>query len=80
MKTLPDSEAVRGAATKLFGSDSKPMTARYYALQAVKRGKSEGDAGKYVPATVKSIREKLANLKPAAKLSEKLKEAQKSNE
>lgn len=75
LTTLPDSESVRGAATKLFGSDSKPMTARFYALQAVKRGKAEGDAGKYVPATVKNIREKLAGLKPAAKLSEKFKGA-----
>lgn len=59
MGTLSDSEAVKGQATRLYGSDSKPLMARYYAVEAVERGTAEGDPGKYVPDFVKQVKSRL---------------------
>jgi predicted ATP-dependent endonuclease of OLD family len=72
MMLLPDSDKVKGAATKLFGSDSKPMSARFYAIQAVARGQVEGDAKKYVPQIVKEMATRLPALAAAEKISIKL--------
>ena len=72
LNTLPDSPKVRGEASKLFGSDSKPLTARYYAFKAVGQGASEGDASKYIPSLLRQMVEKLTHLTPAEKLSAKL--------
>jgi len=69
MVTLPDSEEVKGRATKLYNSWSKPLTARYYAIEAVTRGTEEGDPGRYVPDFVKKIRPKLETLCIAEKQS-----------
>ena len=72
MTVLPDSPQIKGEATKLFGSDSKPMTARYYAQKAIQRGVEEGDAGKYVPKFLKDIRQVLPAMKTCPKMSVKL--------
>jgi len=72
LNVLPGSEVVRGEATRLFGSDSKPLTARYYANTAISRGKSEGDPGKYVPSLVAQMVGKLKTLIAAEKMSVKL--------
>jgi len=77
MTMLPDTDKVKGAARKLFGSDSKPMAARFYALQAVARGQTEGDGKKYVPEIVKDICGRLPALTPATKLSSALEEKKK---
>jgi len=69
MNTLPDSEAVKQAAKDLYGTDSKPMLARYYAWQVIDRGEQEGDRSKYVPELFKRIKEKLLTLQPATKQS-----------
>ena len=62
MVTLSDSEEVKSQATRLYGSGSKPLAARHYAIEAVERGKSEGDPSKYVPGFVKQVAEKLRTL------------------
>lgn len=72
MTVLADSDAVKGAATKLFGNDSKPMAARYYAIQAVARGQAEGDLKQFVPEIAKKIAARLPNLVASEKLSAKL--------
>jgi hypothetical protein len=72
MTMLADSDKVKGAATKLFGNDSKPMAARYYAIQAVARGQVEGDLKKFVPQIAKEIAARLPNLAASEKLSSKL--------
>lgn len=72
MTILPDSAEVKNEAKKLFGSDSKPMAARYYAQQAIVRGLQEGDVGKYIPKFLKEVRELLPSLKAGPKLSCKL--------
>jgi len=72
MSILPDSEEVKGQATNLYGTHSKPLAARYYAIAAVKRGRTEGDPGKYVPDFVKQMREKLETLGMPEKQSYKL--------
>jgi predicted ATPase len=72
MTMLADSDAVKGDATSLFGNDSKPLAARYYAIQAVARGQAEGDSKKFVPQIAKEILTRLPNLTPAEKLSSKL--------
>ena len=69
MNTLPDSAAVKQAAKDLYGTDSKPMLARYYAWQVIDRGQREGDRSKYVPEIFKKIKEKLLTLQPAPKQS-----------
>jgi hypothetical protein len=69
MTLLPDSPQVKGAATRLFGTDSKPMAARYYAQAAIQRGVQEGDAGKYAPKFMKDIRQVLPGIKASTKLS-----------
>lgn len=66
MSTLPNSEEVKGEATRLYGSDSKPLAARYYAIRSVERGNAEGEPGKYVPDFVKRVAERLKVL-PAPK-------------
>lgn len=71
MTVLPDSDKVKGEAKKLFGSDSKPMIARYYAQQAIQRGTEEGDASKYAPAFVKEMRQALQSMKASTKQSTK---------
>jgi predicted ATP-dependent endonuclease of OLD family len=72
MTILPNSDEVKGEARKLFGSDSKPMLARYYAQQAIQRGEREGDVGKYIPKFLKDVRQLLPSLKESQKLSTKL--------
>ena len=72
MTMLVDSDAVKGAATRLFGNDSKPMAARYYAIQAVARGQAEGDSKKFVPQIAKAIVTRLPDLIASEKLSSKL--------
>jgi hypothetical protein len=72
MTILPDSAEVKNEAKKLFGSDSKPMAARYYAQQAIARGIQEGDVDKYIPKFLKEVRELLPSLKAGPKLSCKL--------
>jgi len=71
MTVLPNTPEVKGEATKLFGSDSKPMAARYYAKKAIQRGVQEGDIGKYIPQVLKDIRHALPNLKASTKPSKK---------
>ena len=78
MAILPDTDKVKGGATKLFGSDSKPMAARYYAIQAVARGQAEGDIKKYIPQIAKDISDRLPVLKAAAKISASLEEKMKA--
>jgi hypothetical protein len=53
------------------------MAARFYALQAVARGQTEGDGKKYVPEIVKDICGRLPALTPATKLSSALEEKKK---
>ena len=77
MTVLPDTEQVKGAATRLFGTHSKPLNARYYAIQAVARGQAEGDVKKYVPQIAKDISGRLPALTPAAKISSTLEEKKK---
>jgi predicted ATP-dependent endonuclease of OLD family len=72
MTILPNSDEVKGEARKLFGSDSKPMLARYYAQQAIQRGEREGDVGKYIAKFLKDVRQLLPSLKESQKLSTKL--------
>lgn len=55
MTTLSDSDEVKGKAKRLYGTDSKPLVARFYAKKAVSRGREEGDAGKYVPDFVEQV-------------------------
>lgn len=69
MSILPNTDEVKGEATKLFGSDSKPIRARYYARRAIQRGSQEGDVGKYIPRVLKDIRDFLPGLKASTKLS-----------
>jgi putative ATP-dependent endonuclease of OLD family len=69
MVTLPDSEEVKGQATRLYGSESKPLAARYYAIEAVGRGTAEGDPSKYVPAFVTQIKAKIEALSAPEKQS-----------
>lgn len=72
MTILPNSAEVKGEATRLFGSDSKPMAARYYAQRAVERGEQEGDIHKYIPKFVRDMRQQLPSLESPPKLSIKL--------
>jgi len=69
---LHDRRTGKGAATKLSGNDSKPMAARYCAIQAVARGQAEGDLKKFVPQVVKEIAARLPNLAVSKKLSSTL--------
>lgn len=72
MTMLSDSDQVKGAATRLFGNFSKPMAARYYAIQAVARGQADGDLKKFVPQFAKDIAERLPGLVASEKLSSTL--------
>jgi len=70
---LPNSEEILSQAKRLYGSDSKPMIARYYARKVIERGKKEGDLKKYVPRVFTRIKDKLIDLRASEKQSAKLK-------
>jgi len=69
---LPDSEEILSEAKKLYGSDSKPMIARYYARKVLARGEDEGELAKYVPLIFGRIKNNLATLRSSEKQSAKL--------
>jgi len=70
---LPNSEEILSQAKRLYGSDSKPMIARYYARKVIQKGKDEGDIKKYVPLIFGRIKGKLLDLRASEKQSAKLK-------
>jgi putative ATP-dependent endonuclease of OLD family len=47
----------------ISGDGGKPLTARYIARKLVERGKSEGDATKFIPKNIKNIVERIRDLK-----------------
>jgi predicted ATP-dependent endonuclease of OLD family len=62
---LPNSEAVKGEATRLYGSSSKPMCARYYASEVIQSGEAKGDATLLVPKIVFELAKHLRALDTA---------------
>lgn len=69
---LPGSKEVLFEAKRLYGSDSKPMAARYYARKVLARGEDQGDRAKYVPGVFSQIKNRLVTLRPSEKQSAKL--------
>jgi len=72
MTLLPKSEQVKANAKALYGTDSKPIIARYYARHAIAVGKKQGNIAKYIPSIFKDMKEKLLRLQPASKQSDVL--------
>jgi len=70
---LPNSEEILSQAKKLYGSDSKPMIARYYARKVLEVGKDEGEPAKFIPPIFVQVKEKLVDLRISEKQSSKLK-------